>query len=83
MTNTQTIVTALSKTLAGEPLPHFGSAEFRELVKAITALTEPGNAHQHERIGRKAMYLMLEHAQASMQGERALALMRDNGGEVC
>lgn len=71
------ITTALARALAGEPMPSFHSAEFRELVSAVNAVS--CDHFLHERIGREVLLMLLGATQSSMQAERALAVMRGNG----
>jgi hypothetical protein len=84
-----TLAASLDKAIQGEPAPPFSSPEFRELLAAVTALNtvnQIGNPFAmlaHEQLGRIAMQLLLERLQASMQSERALAMMRDNGQNLC
>jgi hypothetical protein len=64
-TPTENIISVLTKIIVGEPVPDFGSDEFKALLAAITVVSAPGNAHVHERIGRKVMYLLLhQHHQS-------------------
>ena len=75
-----TITDALAQALAGEPAPAFDTADFRETVKAIGVLTNPAfgpTPHGHH------MQALVGRMRASMQSERALAVMRDNGQNLC
>lgn len=80
---------ALAQFIQGESAPSFKSKEFADLVVAIKALTSPAYIREphtrlvHEQIGLKALLLLLEHIDASMQSERALSMMRDNGEKPC
>jgi hypothetical protein len=78
------ITTALEQAIQGEPAPSFNSPEFRQLVSAISSITGAADNRLESRlIGRKALSLLLSRLNASMQSERAVAVMRDNGENLC
>lgn len=74
-----TITDFLSRQIgSGEPAPTFRSQEFADLVAAARSIAEQGRGATYEAIGRRALELILCSLSASMQGERTVALMRDN-----
>lgn len=87
MTNSNhidTITDFLSRQIAsGDPAPSFQSQDFADLVAAARNIAAQNRQATYEAIGRRALDLLLCRLSASMQGERALALMRDNSRPLC
>lgn len=77
-TETNMITNALAKAMCGDAAPSFTATEFQQLVTAIRAATVPGaDRAVCQAVGLRAMFLLLELLQASMQAERELAILRD------
>lgn len=85
----ETITNGLVHAIQGECTPSFKSQEFLDLLGAVNALTcptqigAPETRLVHEQLGLKALHLLLDRMKASMQSERALAVMRNNGEKPC
>lgn len=74
-----TIINFLSRQIAnGDPAPSFQSQDFADLIAAARNIAEQDRQTTYEAIGRRALELLLCSLSASMQGERTVALMRDN-----
>lgn len=84
----ETINEAIQQVINDEPAPSFLSPEFAALTAAIRGVSDPDatpEPHQrllYEQIGRKTVLLLLSRLQASMNAERALAIMRAAGGKT-
>lgn len=85
----ETITSTLARVIQGESTPSVKTQEFIDLVTALKAVASPAHIDEpntrlvHQQIGLRALYLLLDHIGASMQSERALTMMRDNGEKPC
>jgi hypothetical protein len=88
-TQLEVVTARLAQAIQGENVSSFKSREFLELldaIKALTSATDISATHTrlvHEQLGLKALQLLLDRMMASMQSERALAMMRDSGEKPC
>ncbi len=76
-----TIGRTLQSLIEGQPLPSFGTAEFRCVVSALSEISGQAHHARHrddlERLGLRVSAVLLNRLQDSMRAERdaALALM--------
>ncbi len=82
-----TINTAIEGLLNGEPVPHFTTDEFKDVIEASTAIadggTDPFSVAIFASIGRKAVLMLLDLHLASMHAQREISLMRDSSKPIC
>ena len=75
----QVILDALLPMADGSPAPSWKSANFKELLAATSLVAQRGKPAAYEAIGRATLTVLLDRLSASMQSERALAIMRLDG----
>lgn len=74
----KTIANAIDTLIRAEPLPSFRSAGLGAIVAAVTAITDadPTTANKMRAdIGLRVLALLVDQIKASMQSERAIAVM--------
>ncbi len=84
-TQIEILANALGQSLAGEPAPSFKTPEFAATIAACKALGATGREAllAREALGAKVIQMLLDRNLASMHGERAMAIMRDVGQDLC
>jgi hypothetical protein len=76
----KTIANAIDTLIRAEPLPSFRSPEHGAIVAAVTAVcnADPTTANKlRAEVGHRVVSLLIDQIKGSMQGERAIAMMRD------
>jgi hypothetical protein len=80
----ETLTQHLSNQLSGEPIPDFRSDEVAQVMAATGAiLASPEFRQLSFRLGMCIMDMTIERIMAGAQATRAIAISRDNGGNLC
>jgi hypothetical protein len=83
-THIQTLVTHFADQLSGEPIPDFRSDEAIRVVQAANAITASPEARElASQLGLRILAIAVDRIVAGATATREIAIIRDNGGELC